>query len=304
MEFASAILCRMLTTALYTRPALPADRQRLERLLNSAPVTHNHLDWQPAQDWLGQRPFRFAFIGNQVVGALAAPPDLPGVAWVRLLAVASGLSVDAVLDVLWADAADAIQELRIDQVNCMLLDDWITPHLRRWGFAFLNDVVVLRCLLKPRAPDEAAPAKIKLRSARTADVDGLAAVDNAAFTAPWQYSRSVIEQAMLHASIITVAELDGAIVGYQLSSGGRNGGHLARLAVRPDLQGRGIGRALVREVLDYFDQRGATSVTVNTQRDNASSLAVYRALGFEQTGEHYEVWQWRPAGAAPRRTVG
>ncbi len=281
------------TTALYTRPALPNDRLRLENLLGSALLTHNHLDWQPAYDWLGQHPFRLAYIGDKLVGALAAPPDPPTVAWIRLLAVVSGVPAEAVLDALWNASQEAIAELHIAQVNCMLLETWVAPHLQRWGFTRLNDVVILRRPAHRDTPATSTASSVKLRPATSADVAALTVVDNAAFAAPWQYSKNVIQQAMYHASLITVAELDGEIVGYQLSSGGRSGGHLARLAVLPRLQGRGIGRALVAHVVEYFEKRGAPLITVNTQRDNASSLAVYRAFGFDLTEEHYEVWQWR-----------
>src|SRR5574337_1230102 len=119
----------------------------------------------------------------------------------------------------------------------------------------------------------------------------MAAVDNDSFAPPWEYSRNVLRQAMAQSSLVTVAEIDGEIVGYQISSGGREGAHLARLAVLPDLQGRGIGRALTMHMIEHFEKRGAARITVNTQRDNTASLNVYHALGFEATGEYYVVWQ-------------
>jgi ribosomal protein S18 acetylase RimI-like enzyme len=70
------------------------------------------------------------------------------------------------------------------------------------------------------------------------------------------------------------------------------GGHLARLAVLPDFQGMGIGSALVQDLLWYFRRRGAQRVTVNTQKDNLASLAVYRKAGFFLTGEEYPVFQY------------
>jgi len=284
----------MLTTALYnTRPAVANDRLNLERLLGSSTLIHNHLDWQPAHDWLGQQPFRFAYKAEKIVGALAAPPDLAGVAWIRLMTVADGYGAAPVLDTLWESSQDSLHDLAISQVNCMLLETWVQPHLQRWGFNLFSDVVVLRRL--PNRPRPTLPSlpTLVLRPARLDDLEALAAIDNAAFTAPWQYSRNVIQQAMSQSTLVTVAELDGKLVGYQLSSGGRGGGHLARLAVSPTVQGRGVGRALVAQVVDYFERRGAPVITVNTQRNNASSLAVYRAFGFDLTGEHYEVWQWQ-----------
>lgn len=284
----------MFTTAIYTRPALTNDRQRLNRLLGEATLVHNHLDWQPPQDWLGQHPFRFAYVGERVIGTLAAPPDPPGVVWVRIAAVVDGFPVESILDQLWIATQDSINALRIAQVNCMLLKSWLAPHLHRWGFTQFNDVVVLR-----REARQAGALKlealtdIRIRPACRSDLDAMTQVDQAAFVAPWQYSQRVIQQAITQSTCVTVAERDRQIIGYQLSSGGWGGAHLARLAVLPELQGRGIGRALVANMIEYFNRRSAPTITVNTQRDNASSLAVYKTLGFGPTGEHYEVWQWR-----------
>jgi ribosomal protein S18 acetylase RimI-like enzyme len=174
----------------------------------------------------------------------------------------------------------------------MVLEEWLTLVLQHWGFNHLNDVIVLRRERNPAQPVTAsAAAGICLRPAKSSDVDALTSVDSTAFAPPWQYSRTVIRQAMTQATLATVAEVGHEIVGYQISSGGREGGHLARLAVRPDMQGRGIGRALAAQVVEYFEKRGAPKITVNTQRDNSASISIYHALGFAITDEHYAVWQ-------------
>jgi ribosomal protein S18 acetylase RimI-like enzyme len=69
------------------------------------------------------------------------------------------------------------------------------------------------------------------------------------------------------------------------------GGHLARLAVLPDFQCRGIGYCLLYDLLSQFYRRGARSVTVNTQNDNLASIAVYEKIGFRATGETYPIYQ-------------
>jgi ribosomal-protein-alanine N-acetyltransferase len=281
----------MLTTALHTRPARSGDRAKLDRLLASAQRAHSHLDWHPPQNWLGRHPFHLAFIGERLVAAFAAPPDPPGVSWIRLAVVADDLPAEAGLDPLWAAAQEAFHELRVAQVNCMLIDDWLIPHLQQWGFQFLTDVVVLRRDGKAAPPLPAYPTPgVRLRPAKASDLNAIAAVDNAAFAPPWQYSRSVIQQAMAQTTSATVAEANGEIVGYQLSSSGPEQVHLARLAVRPEYQSRGIGRALVLHMIGQFERRGVHTITVNTQRNNPASLKVYSALGFELTSEQYGVW--------------
>jgi ribosomal protein S18 acetylase RimI-like enzyme len=283
-----------------TRPALPADHSLLSRLLRSTPHCHTHLDWQPPEAWLGTRPFYLAFDGNKIVGALAATPDPPDVGWVRL-AAAEGAEIGAVLDALWQVTRETLIEMRVSQIVSMMVDDWFVQHLARWGFAHYTNVVVLArrhgATKLPATPGWppilglASAPRVRLRPAKAGDLPAIAEVDNAAFTPPWQYSLNVVQQALAHADCATMAEMNGRIAGYQISSGGRQGGHLARLAVRPEYQGQGVGRALVSEVIRYFEKRNAPRITVNTQSDNESSLAVYRSLGFELTGESYAVWR-------------
>ena len=91
----------MVTPALSIHPSHPSDRYRLDRLLSAAEYLHNHLDWQSAHEWLGKHPFYFAELSDKFVGALAAPPDPPEAAWIRLAAVSVGFSVERVLDPLW-----------------------------------------------------------------------------------------------------------------------------------------------------------------------------------------------------------
>ncbi len=281
-----------------TRPALPADQSILSRLLRSTPYFHTHLDWQPPEAWLGTRPFFLVLNGDKLAGAMSAAPDPPNVGWLRLAATAEGVRPEAVLDSLWQATREALIEMKVEQIACMMANDWITPHLARWGFDHFVDVVVLSRkrgatkLSTPGWPPLFTPAsKIHLRPARTEDLPAISEIDIAAFAPPWQYSPSTLAQALAHAERAAVAKVDGKMVGYQISTGGRSGGHLARLAVHPEHQGQGIGRALVSDLSQHFEKRGALRITVNTQQDNQASLALYRALGFELMDDFYPVWR-------------
>ncbi|OBK52477.1 ribosomal protein S18-alanine N-acetyltransferase [Mycobacterium kubicae] len=53
------------------------------------------------------------------------------------------------------------------------------------------------------------------------------------------------------------------------------------IGVDPEYQGRGIGRQLLTELLDYADG-GVVFLEVRT--DNEAALALYRSVGFEQVG--------------------
>ena len=69
------------------------------------------------------------------------------------------------------------------------------------------------------------------------------------------------------------------------------GAHLARLAVLPAWQGTGIGKALVRHLIEHYNRRGFRELTVNTQDTNTASLTVYRSLGFVPFVTSYPVYQ-------------
>lgn len=58
--------------------------------------------------------------------------------------------------------------------------------------------------------------------------------------------------------------------------------HLARVIVRPDVRGRGIGRSLVQELLSRAAESGSLLVTLNVYRDNAAAIALYGDLGFRR----------------------
>ncbi len=57
--------------------------------------------------------------------------------------------------------------------------------------------------------------------------------------------------------------------------------HLEEVDVLPEYGRRGIGSALVRQVLDYATRKGLDGVTLTTYREVAWNAPFYRRLGFE-----------------------
>ena len=48
-------------------------------------------------------------------------------------------------------------------------------------------------------------------------------------------------------------------------------------------RGLGLGKAAMREVRSYCEGRGIRAISVETGRDNATALAVYRGAGFVES---------------------
>ncbi|WP_279386500.1 GNAT family N-acetyltransferase [Phenylobacterium hankyongense] len=62
--------------------------------------------------------------------------------------------------------------------------------------------------------------------------------------------------------------------------------HLWELAVRRARQGQGVGRALVRAVIDAARARGCAAVTLTTFREIAWNGPFYARLGFRELAVH------------------
>jgi ribosomal protein S18 acetylase RimI-like enzyme len=80
------------------------------------------------------------------------------------------------------------------------------------------------------------------------------------------------------------------VIGYQLSTKNPLGAHLARLGVKPEAQGRGVGSMLVSHLIQALGANQLGRLSVNTQADNTASLSLYKKLGFVRTGEHFPVF--------------
>ncbi len=166
---------------------------------------------------------------------------------------------------------------------------WLDALLANSGFQLADHIVLLE-RTEPTRPGVRIPAGINLRSMQKEDLPQVAEVDAAAFEPLWRNSLEALSKAYELAAYATVVENETGLVGYQLSTGGEFGMHLARLAVRPQVQGGGLGAALVSDLLAHAPETTAGRLTVNTQADNAASLALYHRLGFRRTGERYPVY--------------
>jgi len=273
------------------RNATTSDRSRLANLIHFSPYIHQHLDWKPPLEWIGRRPYLLLEKKGSLLAALACPPDLPEITWIRLFTASTNIAANEAWKLLWDAAADELSQDGGFAIAALSLQGWFNELLDESDFAHTDDVIVLmwdssRPYPKPKSSD------ITIRPMMPEDLPTITLIDNAAFGLEWRNSLESLELAFQQSSMARVAEAGEEIVGYQCSTSSVMGGHLARLAVKPGMQGKGIGYLLVYDVLQYFQKQGVTHVTVNTQQNNTTSLALYAKAGFCTTGESYRVYQY------------
>lgn len=269
------------------------DRQGLVNLVHFERYLHRHLDWRAPVDWIGGNTFYVAEQSGKLTGALACPPDPAGVAWIRLFVASAGLSTEAVWKALWARASQQLAEFdRSMVVAAIPLSMWFRAILENGGFALVDRVAVLLWDAS-RVLAEAQTFEYNIRLMKPQDLQAVELVDHLAFSPLWQFSASGLRAGFQDSAFATVVETTKGVIAYQISTPTSFGGHLARLAVHPDYQNKGIGRALLQNVLKEFKKREARNVTVNTQISNSPSLRLYEKAGFYRTGEEYPVYQYR-----------
>ena len=271
------------------RQAGLGDSARLASFLSFRSQIHRHLDWRTALDWLGSQPFLLAEYENELLAAYASPPDPPDFAWIRLFTAATELSPMRVWSMFLERAMADLSGSPNVKLAALALQSWFEELLIRSHFSTNQAIVVLEWeSILP--PPRSLRSDAAIRSMAPADLVAVAQVDQQSFEPLWQNSFESINRAFKQSALSSVVELEGRIIGYQISTGSSISGHLARLAVLPAFQGQGIGYALVARLLSDFSRRGVWHVSVNTQSDNIASLALYTHMGFRPNGDEFPVY--------------
>jgi len=126
-----------------------------------------------------------------------------------------------------------------------------------------------------------APRSNRTRRAARADRRAIIATDAAAFDDFWRFDELALREAARatprsHARVAP----RGNLAGYGLFGRAGPTGYVQRLAVTPQSQGEGLGRALLTDGLLWLHNRGARCAFVNTQVENERALELYVRAGF------------------------
>lgn len=232
----------------------------------------------------------WAFDRGVVQLALADQGIVPSVdevrGWIDTLAAADGTLRHIRTGALFADAAE-----RFATAGFVVID---TLALLRVD---LTDDVQRRHLRAATSP---------LRARRHTEA---ARVDRDAFGDPWGNDADDLAEIRratpLHRARARFAagpDRRRALAAFAITGAAAGHGYLQRLAVSPQHQGDGHGRALVVDSLRWMRRRRLEHGLVNTAIDNERALGLYESVGFRRLPERLVVMQLdlAAAGAAER----
>ncbi|HUF53695.1 MAG TPA: GNAT family N-acetyltransferase [Dehalococcoidia bacterium] len=101
------------------------------------------------------------------------------------------------------------------------------------------------------------------------------------FTSPQMASMIIGSMVRSEQSYCIAAASDGALAGSNFLTTNDEVGAVGPVSVAPDLQGRGIGRLLMQNLLDYARDAGIERVRLMQDSFNMQSLALYASFGFD-----------------------
>jgi GNAT superfamily N-acetyltransferase len=102
------------------------------------------------------------------------------------------------------------------------------------------------------------------------------------------------------AGTLLLAESDGALAGCVFVRPRRDALYIAKLAVRPDLQGHGIGRALIAAAREEARARYLAALELETRVELIENHSAFARLGFVKIAETAHAGYARPTSITMR----
>ncbi len=125
------------------------------------------------------------------------------------------------------------------------------------------------------------------RPMNESDLYPVMAIESRAYSFPW--TMGIMRDCLRVGYSCWVFEQDGDILGYAFMSIAAGEGHLLNICVRPELQGKGLGKKLLKHLLSVARRQGADTLFLEVRPSNTSAVKLYESQGFNEVGQrkHY-----------------
>ena len=131
----------------------------------------------------------------------------------------------------------------------------------------------------------------RIRDAGAEDLDALQEMEEACFSLPWtreQLCGQLPDEQ--HEFLVAEAE-NGDMLGYIGMMAVLDEGYISNVAAAPSARRRGIGRALLKEMLRRAETRRLAFVTLEVRESNEGAIALYAREGFSVVGRRRNYYE-------------
>jgi ribosomal-protein-alanine N-acetyltransferase len=140
------------------------------------------------------------------------------------------------------------------------------------------------------AADQFAHAgELTIRVMHDADVVEVIGIERGSYQFPW--TEGIFHDCLRVSYLCRVAVQGQHIVGYAVMSTGAGEAHILNLCVREDSRRTGVGRQLIRYLLDQAEAAGMLEAFLEVRPSNAIAMRLYQSLGFAQIGTRRGYYQ-------------
>jgi ribosomal-protein-alanine N-acetyltransferase len=147
--------------------------------------------------------------------------------------------------------------------------------------------------------------ELTVRPMRDADVAEVITIERASYQFPW--TEGIFHDCLRVAYLCRVALQKQRIVGYAVMSMGAGEAHILNLCVRQEARRAGVGRSLIRYLLEQAEDAGMLEAFLEVRPSNTVAMVLYQSLGFEQIGTrrgYYQAVGGREDAAVLRLRLG
>lgn len=117
----------------------------------------------------------------------------------------------------------------------------------------------------------------------------VAQIERLCFSHPWS-EESINDSFINPCNRFYVSVEENKVAGYIGLSVIIDEGYILNVAVHPDYQGKGIGKALVKTVDDFAIKNNLAFVTLEVRLSNEKAISLYQSFGFTKVGERRDYY--------------
>ncbi len=123
---------------------------------------------------------------------------------------------------------------------------------------------------------------MRVRKMRVSDLPGVMEIENANYEFPW--SEGVFKDCLNAGYSCWVCEESDKILAFGIVSIAVGEAHILNLNVDATEQNQGIGRKMMRNMIDYARTKKVETVFLEVRPSNFSAIALYNSMGFNEIG--------------------
>jgi ribosomal-protein-alanine N-acetyltransferase len=120
------------------------------------------------------------------------------------------------------------------------------------------------------------------RAATFGDLNPIVDIENSSFPAPWPRLVFIGEICGRNWSRVTVAEVEGCVVGYMIYWTVITEVHLLNLAVAPAWRQKGVGRSLMDHLIEESGRENIKEILLEVRVSNQTARRMYEHFHFKE----------------------